>query len=262
VMGSKLSGAGRGLWTGRGGLCFTCPPILLAGILLMSGAALDAQRAIHPATLPSLRVHGEATVSVKPDQAQVDVGVLTEANTVRAATDQNDVRSDALTRGFRAAFPTATIRSINFSVSPNYRYRRGGAPVLASYTANNTVHLLLNDVSSLPAAIRIAINSGANSIDRLDFTLRNETPARTRALAEAARRAKTEAEALSGALDVKLGKLLSVEEVQPVVVALPRTLSFAKLQSANLTPISPGTVDVHASVELTYEIVQPADTHR
>jgi uncharacterized protein len=235
--------------------------VLCAGIVVMSGAVLQAQQTLHPPTLPSLRVHGEATVSVKPDQVQLDVGVVTEANTAREATDENNTRSDALTRGFRGAFPTAVIKSINFSVTPNYRYRRGGSPALASYTANDTVHLLLSNVSSLPTAIRIAIKSGANSIDRLDFTLRNETPARAQALAEAARQAEAGAEALAAALDVKLGKLLSVEEAQPVVVALPRVISFAKLQSAALTPISPGTVDVQASVELTYEIAQPANAH-
>ncbi|HTV57213.1 MAG TPA: SIMPL domain-containing protein [Terriglobia bacterium] len=235
--------------------------VLLSGVIAISGAVLHAQQILHPPALPSLRVHGEATVSVKADQAQIDVGVVTEANTARGATEQNNKRSDALTRGFRAAFPTAVVKSINFSVTPNYRYERGGTPVLASYTANNTVHLLLNEVSSLPAAIRIAINSGANSIDRLDFTLRNETPVRTQALAEAARQAEAGAQALAAALDVKLGKLLSVEEAQPVVVALPRVISFAKLQSASIAPISPGTVDVHASVELIYEIAQPAKAH-
>jgi uncharacterized protein len=244
---------------GRGSAALKGSLALLAGILVVSGAVVDAQQILPPAALPSLRVHGEATVSVKPDQAQIDIGVVTEANTAQAAAYQNDTRSEALTRGLRAAFPAATIKSINFAVNPNYRYRRGGAPVLASYTADNTVHILLNDVSSLAAAIRIAIKSGANSINRLEFTMRNETPARTQALAEAARQAQAGAEALAASLNVKLGKLLRVEEAQPVVVALPRAVSFERLQAANLTPISPGTIDVRASVELTYEIVQPSD---
>jgi uncharacterized protein len=238
------------------------PLLLLAGILVACGVMVDAQQTARPAAPAWLRVHGEATVSVKPDEAQIDIGVITEATTAEGAADQNNKRSDALIRGLRALFPAGSIKSINFSVNPNYRYRREGPPVIAGYTANNTVHLLLNDSSRLPAALGIAIKSGANSINRLDFTLRNETPVRTQALAEAAQQAQAGAEALAASLNVKLVRLLRVEEAQPVVVTLPRSVSFEKLQSANLTPISPGTIDVHADVELTYEIAALDAAHR
>jgi hypothetical protein len=48
-------------------------------------------------------------------------------------------------------------------------------------------------------------------------------------------------------------RLLTVEEGQPVIVSPPRVISFEKLQSTNLAPVSPGTIDVHADVDLTYE---------
>jgi hypothetical protein len=54
-------------------------------------------------------------------------------------------------------------------------------------------------------------------------------------------------------------KLISVEEGQPVILSPPREISFAKLQSTNLEPISPGTIDVHADVDLTYQAVPAAE---
>jgi uncharacterized protein YggE len=146
--------------------------------------------------------------------------------------------------------------TINFSVNPNYRYPAEGPPVIAGYTASNTVRLLLDDTSKLQSVIDIAITSGANSINRLAFTLHNDNPVRAQALAEAASQARAGAQALAASMKIKLGRLLSVEEGQPVIVSPPREISFEKLQSTAVSPISPGTIDVHADVNVTYEIVQ------
>ena len=57
---------------------------------------------------PSLRVHGSATLSVEPDQAQFDIGVVTQAATAKAATDQNTSQSSILMRALSAAFRQAS----------------------------------------------------------------------------------------------------------------------------------------------------------
>jgi uncharacterized protein len=236
--------------------------VTLAAIFLLCGFVIQGQQTLPRGALPSLRVHGEATVSVSPDQAQIDIGVVTQASSAQAAAEHNNSRSNALMQQLRAALPKATIKSIDFSVNPDFRYPAGGPPVIAGYTASNTVRVLLNNISRLPAVIGIAIKVGANNINRLDFTLQNETPVRAKALAQAASQAQAKAQALAAALKLKLVKLLSVEEGQPIAVSPPREFTFAKLRSTNLTPISPGTIDVHADVDLTYEIAQPGDPSR
>lgn len=117
----------------------------------------------------------------------------------------------------------------------------------------------VHNISSLQTVIDIAIKSGANSINRLTFTLRNETAVRAQALAGAANQAQNGARALAAALNLKLGRLLTVEEGQPVVVSPPREVTFEKLQSTNLAPISAGTIDAHADVDLTYELLPAAE---
>ena len=209
-----------------------------------------------PATL---HVHGEATVSAEPDQLQFDIGVVTQANTAKEAADQNDGQSKDLMKELRGAFPEASVKSINFSVNPNYRYPAQGTPAIAGYTASNTVRLLLNDVSKLQSVIDIAIKSGAKSINRLTFTLKDENPIRAEAFAKAADQAQAGAQALAAALKLKLGRLVSVEEGQPVVVSPARQISFENLGSNNVAPVSLGLIDVHADVNLTYEMVQGAE---
>ena len=225
-------------------------PIFLFGLSVMQGQ--DAIRAVEP---PSIRVHGEATVSAEPDQAQFDIGVITQAETAKAATDQNSSQANALVQQLRTVLPSGDIKTVNLSVNPNYRYpKEGGPATITGYTANNTVRLLLNDISILQKVVDIATKSGASSINRLTFMVRDEKAIRARALGNAASQAQSGAEALADSLKLKLGRLLRVEEGQPVIISPPREISFGKAQSTDITPISPGKIDVHADVNLTYEI--------
>ena len=206
---------------------------------------------------PAVRVHGEATISAQPDQAQFDIGVVTQASSVSAAVNQNAAQTNAVMRELRNLVSDNDIKTINFAVNPNYKYpKEGAAAIIDGYTANNTVRLTLNDASKIPAVIEAATKSGANHVDRLSFLLKDEKPVRAKALAAAAMQAEAGAEALAGALKLKLGRLLRVEEGQPVVVSPVRSMMLGKAESTNMTPISPGTIDIHANVDLTYLIIQ------
>lgn len=223
-------------------------------VLILWAVIVGAQEKAHQ-PVSSIKVHGETTISVAPDQAQFDIGIVTQADAAKVATDQNATQSDTLVHALNSAFPAAVIKTINFSVNPNYRYPQDSAPTIAGYTANNTVRLLLSDLSKIQTVIDIAIKSGANSINRLTFSVQNENAPRARALAGAASQAQAGAEALAASLKLKLQRLLTVEEGQPIIISPPREVSFEKLQSSNLSPITPGMMDFHAEVDVTYEAV-------
>jgi uncharacterized protein len=228
-------------------------------IFLACLTAVHSQEISQRSKPATVRVHGQANLSVEPEQAQFDIGVVTQAVTAKAAAEQNTIQSDALVKQLAAAFPSASIKGINFSVNPHYQYPRDAAPTIAGYTASNTVRVILDDISKLQTVIDIAIRSGANSINRLTFSLRNENSVRAKALADAANQARAAAEALAATLNLRLGRLLTVEEGQPVVVSPPRDFSFENLQSTNLAPVAVGAIDVHGDVELTYELAPIAD---
>lgn len=230
-----------------------------ASLLLAATLIVQGQDASPSSGRRSVRVHGSATIPVEPDQAQFDIAVVTQAATAKGATDENTTQSNALIRELASAFPSASIKGLNFSVNPNYQYPPNAAPIISGYTANNTVRLLLSDLSKLQTVIDIAIKSGASSINRLSFTVRNEDFARAQALTAAAHQARASAEALATALGLKLGTLITVDEGQPVIVSPPREITFEKLQSTSLAPASIGTIDVHADVDLTYDVSTSAE---
>src|SRR4051812_40932332 len=107
---------------------------------------LLAQQVQLPPSVPYIRVHGEGTVSAEPDRMQMDVGVISQGATSQAAAEANARQSSQVVEQLRKLVPAANIKTVNFSVNPNYHYPQGGAPpTITGYTANNTVRLELDD---------------------------------------------------------------------------------------------------------------------
>ena len=188
----------------------------------------------------------------------MDVGVINQAATSLAATEANTKQSNAVVAELRRLIPAPNIKTVNFSVNPNYQYPKDGSPpAILGYTANNTVRLEVDDLKLLPRVIDAATRSGASNVNRVTFALRDESKARAEALGKAAEQARAGAQALAERLKVKLGRLLSVEEEQPVIVSPGRQVELgATANTAEGVPVEPGTIEIHASVSLTFEVME------
>ncbi len=222
--------------------------------LLILGASLAV---CSSAEAPYIRVHGEATVSALPDRVQMDVGVISQSATSQAAAELNARQSSAVVEQLHKLVPAANITTVNFSVNPNYQYPRDGSPpVILGYTANNTVRLELDDLKAVRSVIEAATRSGASNVNRVTFALRDESRARAEALGKAADQARAGAQALADRMKVKLGRLLSLEEEQPVIVSPGRQLELTAATKAGgeSAPVEPGSIEVRASVRLTIEV--------
>ena len=204
--------------------------------------------------LPSIHTTGEATITAQPDQAQIDLGVVTQANSSQAAAEQNARKLEAaLSRLRQLLGPAADIKTISYALQPNYRYpKEGGDPQITGYTATNIVRVTLDDLTRVGSAIDVAAQAGANRVQNLRFMLRRADVVHAQALREAATRARMKADALASALGLKIVRTLSVTETSPGVVPL-RDATFARVEAA-ATPIEPGTIEVRATVSLRVEI--------
>jgi hypothetical protein len=230
------------------------PLLLIALCCTTLPAAQNKRTTDAPSTL---LVRGEATVAVEPDIAELDIGVLSQAATSKAAADQNGAKSKEIVAQLQKLVAAADIKSINLSINPNYRYaKEGGAATVTGYTAGNTLRLTIRDLSQLRNIIESATQSGASSINRLTFDLKDEDAARARALADAAGHARSSAEALAASLKLRIGKLIRIEEVQPVVISPAREVELSALKEpmADQAAIAPGVIQIHASVHLEYSV--------
>ncbi len=206
---------------------------------------------------PSIQVTGEAVITVQPDQAEIEVGVVTQAEKSEAAAAQNAQRLEKVLADLRGVVgPEGTVQTVGYSLRPDYRYpgQGGGEPTISGYTATNVVRVTLNDLTRVARVIDTATGLGANRIQALRFALKDEQAVRSRALREAAARARRKADALAAALNLQIVRVLSVSEGGEPPAPM-RDVMFARAEAApSPTPIEPGTVEVRATVNLVVEV--------
>lgn len=197
--------------------------------------------------IPFARALGEATVSVQPDQAQIAVSVVTQAQTAQAASSQNAAAVTAVIGQLNALLgPSADIKTISYSLTPVYSYS-GQQATLTGYSASNTIQVTTGDLSTTGKIIDTAIQAGANQISSLQFGLKDDTAARTQALKLATAQAKTKADAMASGLGMKLGM---VQVIQEGYAVRGTTQQLTGAAAAAATPVQSGTVSVQANVTL------------
>jgi uncharacterized protein YggE len=206
----------------------------------------------------SIRVTGDAQVTAKPDRVQIDIGVTTHAEHSAEAAAQNAREVDAVLAAVKKnAGPTAVLKTVNYSLSPAYKYQSGHEPVITGYNASNLVQVTLDDLSKISNVIDSAAQAGANQVRGIQFTLRDQDAVRAEALRKAALKARGDAEVLAAALGLRVVRVLSVEVAGTPHFPMMRTAMVAGMQAdaaAAPTPVEAGTLDISADVVLTVEV--------
>ncbi len=204
---------------------------------------------------PSIRTTGDAVVSAKPDQVHINIGLVTQAPTAEAAANQNAAQTTAIIAALRASGAGALqIQTSSYSLDPMYIYPKpGGKPEIQGYTARNTVEVTTGDLAGVGKLIDKATQAGANNIQQLQFSLKDEQAARTEALRVAVERAMAKAQAIASGLGLKVIRVLSVEEGTPAMIR-PMAMEAMRMQGAPQTPVEPGSLDIRATVTLKVEV--------
>lgn len=239
-------------WFGPGNAA--CQVALALACIL--AAPCGAQQPAAP-QLSSIRVTGDARVATKPDRVQIDIGVTTRAPQAQEAATQNARQTDAMLAALRkAAGSAAVLKTVSYSLTPTYKYRANEEPLPTGYSAANVVQVTLDDLTRIGAVIDAATQSGANQVQGMQFTLRDQDTVRAEALRQAAASARAKADVLAGALQLKIVRVLSVEENSPRVLPVRSMMGGARAASvgAAATPVESGTLDVTADVMLTVEV--------
>jgi uncharacterized protein len=217
--------------------------------------ALSSPALAQQPPVSSIRVSGDAQVSAKPDRVQIDVGVTTHADNSADAVAQNARQTDAVLAALKkAAGPTAVLKTVNYSLSPTYKYQNGHEPMLTGYTASNLVQVTLDDLTKISSVIDASAQAGANNVRGISFTLRDQDAVHADALRKAVARARADADTLAQALALKIVRVLSVEETGARFVPVMRSMAAAPAAAEAATPVESGTLDISASVLLTVEV--------
>jgi uncharacterized protein YggE len=203
-----------------------------------------------------VEVAAEAEVEVRADVGLIDLGVVTQAPTAAAAARDNAERMQAVLARLRKTFgDRAELSTGTYGLRPLYANQRdAGEPRITGYQASNIVHVKTRELARVGDLVDAALQSGANQVQRIGFTLSDETGPREEALRKAAAKARREAGAIAAALDVKVTRFHSaVAHDAGVVRPVMREAMMARADGAASTPIEPGVIQVRARIVLTVE---------
>ena len=231
-------------------------PLVIAGVLLLLAPSAWPQQERNRPRPPAITVTGEALISAEPDQAQLDIGVVTQARTAPEASKANAERvTRVLSEVKKLLGRTDEVKTSGYSLTPAYRYPQGGKPEIVGYNASNTLRIKTMSLDLVGRLIDTAMQAGANNVNRLVFTLKDEQAAQLEALRAASLKAKNKAEVIATALGLKVVKITSVTEGERMIQPIVRQVTAMRAEAAPAqTPIEAGTVDVRSTVSMTVEV--------
>jgi uncharacterized protein YggE len=228
--------------------------IFFAALLACVVSQVNAQQIASP--LSSIRVTGDAIVTAKPDRAWIDVGVLTQEKQSQNAVTQNVKQLDSVVTALhRLLGAEADIKTINYALNPDYQYRPiGGKSSVSSYTALNVVRVTVDDLDKVGPVIDAATQAGANHVESVRYTVRDQQVLHSQAVREAAQKARASADALAAALNLKITRIVSVEEGGYGSPSGPDPGDPRDPGGAAPAPVQSSSFVVTANVTLTVEV--------
>jgi uncharacterized protein YggE len=186
------------------------------------------------------------------------VGITVNQPTVAAAQNEANSIINAITTSVEnLGVDEQDIKTINFSVNPNYDYEVQ-PPVIQGYNVSTSVRITVTDLEQINQVIDTATNNGANQINNIAFTLSRdkEMELREQARQEAIDDAKQSAKELANLAGMRLGKIIDIKETIPGTPEPP--IMFARneamaLDSAEPTNVQPGSATYNYQITLSYE---------
>ncbi len=207
---------------------------------------------------PQLSVRGHAVLSKPADQLHINMGVVSQEKSAKAALDENSSQMRQLIASLKkSGLKESEYQTGRFSINPIYSRRPNNAdqewsPVITGFEVRNSLAIVTDKIDQAGSIIDSAAKAGANSIDSIQFQISDPQAHRSDLINAATKNALEDAKSLSEAANVKLVRITSiaVDDAQ----APPRQPYLMKSMVAESAPIVAGDVEMSASVSVVFQI--------
>lgn len=241
---------------------------LLFGSLLVpqlggqNAATLLAQSTEEGVAIPgTITVVGEGKVRIKPDVARAQIGVEVIMDSVKAASEANKERIEAVLAALQEqGIAEEDIQTSGFSVYAERFGYDGPLPEdQINYRVSNNVNVTVRDLDTLGTVLDAAIEAGANNIYGVEFSLDDPSVIESTARESAVADALAKAEDLATLTGTTVGNVVSISEVIGNTGGYYSS-NFAEaargMGGGGSTPVSPGELELIMQLQITYAIGQ------
>ena len=166
------------------------------------------------ATTNTVSFSGEGKVVAKPDIAKVNLSIVTDALTSKAAQDENSKKSKAITDYLKKQnIDDKDIKTTGYNIYPQYKYPQyGGQPTITGYQVNQSMEVRVRDLDKVSNILDGVVGAGANVVNQLSFEIDNPDALKAEARAKAIADAKKKANELQSQVGISLGKIVNFSE--------------------------------------------------
>jgi uncharacterized protein len=203
----------------------------------------------------TITVHGHAVVLAEPDELRLRFTVPAVRSRQAEALEDVTARSRRLQELFDEVDVPAAKRITSGISIREVREWVEDRPVHRGYEAQASTVVRLDDAAAAGPLLEAAVERADAHVDGPWWSVDHANPARLQACREAVEDAHRKAEAYAGASGLPLGAIVSITDSGASLWGGGRMPSgMTETASAEPIQLEPGTLDVAASVTVTYEI--------
>ena len=206
---------------------------------------------------------GTAEVRGQNDSAKIFIAIVTEGRELEQASSENANKTKAVLTTLKGLnIKHLKLETSNYRVLPQKDYKVR-PPKTKGYEVNNAIEVTLEGLEPESLSKHVsrivgkALESGANTIQRIQFYLKDTSILEKKALKLATQEAMERAKVLAEAAGVKLKGIVSLSTQPMYSPPQPHMLRAAEMKTAAgemAPPIEIGESRIRAQVSIAYEI--------
>ncbi|MBT4577225.1 SIMPL domain-containing protein [Candidatus Woesearchaeota archaeon] len=208
----------------------------------------------------TVQVSGNSQLTVAPDEIGIYAHIQSTKETAKEAKDTNSLISNKITQELKLLnIPEDSIKTENYNVREQYDWFQDEKDTDPEFVASHTIKITVKDQELIGDIVDAIVDNGGlvNQItSELSFDRNNEL--KSEVLASAAADARSKAEAIASGLNMKVGKLVSVNTndygYRPQVMYAMAEPAFDEAQEINLD-MEVRDIELNSAVSVVYELV-------
>lgn len=202
-----------------------------------------------------ITTNGDSTLSVTPDIAKISFGITnTEKTSSQTAQNNQEAVNNVVEALINYGISENDISSDYYYIYPNYNYDNGDGTQILSYTATNTLNVIVRNIDDVAKVIDIALSNGATSSNTVTYDVENKQPYYEKALQNAINSALLKGNMIAKSVGFENPKIVSINENSTYSVAQPysESLGLDTMDSIDSKSYDlNNNVTIYASVNVT-----------
>jgi len=203
---------------------------------------------------PRISTRNEVELEFKPDLAVIVLAVETENINLEQAFKENNNKMTQVQESL-SNLENIEIDTLNFQVNP--RKKIVDKEQMSYYQISNRIRVTSHNLDNLSTIIKNSIESGANQVLSINYSLEDKNKAKQKVVSEAIKQIREKMEFVAKKMDRETGEIISLT-INDRIIDGNNAYRMQKLAGAGeasiMTPISVPDIKVSANINAVFTL--------